>query len=135
MNSNSTNSTNKLLYPELSYKIVGLLFNVHNNLGRFRNEKQYSDAIEQELKILKLPYKREFRLPESFKGENNSRNIIDFIIDDKIILEVKAKRVILKDDYFQIKRYLTSSDYKLGLLVNFRSKYLSPKRILSGNNL
>ena len=53
MNSNSTNSTNKLLYPELSYKIVGLLFNVHNNLGRFRNEKQYSDAIEQELKILK----------------------------------------------------------------------------------
>ena len=135
MNSNSTNSTNKLLYPELSYKIVGLLFNVHNNLGRFRNEKQYSDAIEQELKILKIPYKRGFRLPESFEGENSSRNIIDFIIDDKIILEVKTKRVILKDDYFQIKRYLISSDYKLGLLVNFRSKYLSPKRILSGNYL
>ena len=133
MNSNSTNSTNKLLHPELSYKIVGLLFNVHNNLGRFRNEKQYSDAVEQELKILKIPYKREFRLPESFKGENNNRNIIDFVIDDKIVLELKTKRAIFKDDYFQVKRYLSSSDYKLGLLVNFRSKYLSPKRILSGN--
>jgi len=135
MNSNSTNSTNKLLYPELSYKIVGLLFNVHNNLGRFKNEKQYSDAIEQELKILKIPYNREFRLPESFEGENNNRNIIDFVIDDKIVLELKTKRAIFKDDYFQVKRYLSSSNYKLGLLVNFRSKYLSPKRILSGNYL
>ena len=133
MYSNSTNSTNKLLHPELSYKIVGLLFNVHNNLGRFRNEKQYSDAIEEELKILKIPYKREFHLPESFKGENNNRNIVDFVIDDKIILEIKTKRAIFKDDYFQVKRYLSSSDYKLGLLVNFRSKYLLPKRILSGN--
>lgn len=135
MNSNSTNSTNELLYPELSYKIVGLLFGVHNNLGRFRNEKQYSDAIEQELKILKIPYAREFHLSESFEGEGSNRNIIDFIIDDKIILEIKAKRAIYKDDYFQVKRYLSSSNYKLGLLVNFRSRYLSPKRILSGNYL
>ncbi len=135
MTSNSTNSTNKLLYPELSYKIVGMLFNVHNNLGRFRNEKQYSDAIEQELKILKVPYKREFHLPGSFEGEGNNRNVIDFVIDDKIILEIKTKRAVFKDDYFQVKRYLSSSDYKLGLLVNFRSKYLSPKRILSGNYL
>ncbi len=127
---NSTNK-NKVLHPELSYKIVGILFDVHNNLGRFRNEQQYSDAIELELKKLNIPYKREYRLHKSFEGEQDNRNVVDFIIDNKIVIEVKAKRALLKEDYFQIKRYLTSSNYELGLLVNFRAKYLAPKRILN----
>ncbi len=126
-----SNSTNKILYPELSYKIVGVLFDVHNNLGRFRNEQQYSDAIELELKKFNIPYKREHHLYKSFEGERDNRNIVDFIIDEKIVIEIKAKRALLKEDYFQIKRYLISSNYELGLLVNFRSKYLAPKRILN----
>ncbi len=125
------NSTNKILYPELSYKIVGILFGVHNNLDRFRNEQQYSDAIELELKKFNIPYKREYHLHKSFEGERDNRNIVDFIIDKKIVIEIKAKRALLKEDYFQIKRYLISSNYELGLLVNFRSKYLAPKRILN----
>ena len=127
---NSTNK-NKVLHPELSYKIVGILFDVHNNLSRFRNEQQYSDAIELELKKLNIPYKREHRLHKSFEGERDNRNIVDFIIDKKIVIEVKAKRALLKEDYFQIKRYLISSNYELGLLINFRTKYLAPKRILN----
>ena len=127
---NSTNK-NKVLHPELSYKIVGILFDVHNNLGRFRNEQQYSDAIELELKKLNIPYKRERRLYKSFEGERDNRNIVDFIINEKIVIEIKAKRALLKEDYFQIKRYLISSNYELGLLVNFRTKYLAPKRILN----
>ena len=127
---NSTNK-NKVLHPELSYKIVGILFDVHNNLGRFRNEQQYSDAIGLELKKLNIPYKREHHLYKSFEGERDNRNIVDFIINEKIVIEVKAKRALLKEDYFQIKRYLISSNYELGLLVNFRTKYLAPKRILN----
>ena len=123
----------EILHKELSYKINGILFKVHNKLGRFRNEKQYSDAIEQELKILSIPYKREFRLASSFKGENNNRNIIDFVIDGKIILEVKAKPITTKSDYFQSQRYLHSADYKLGILVNFRRQYLKPKRIINAD--
>jgi len=124
----------KILYPELSYKLVGLLFSVHNDLGCFRNEKQYSDAIERGLKSLKVPYMREFHLPQSFEGENKNRNIVDFVVDDKIILEVKTKTAIVKEDYLQVKRYLVSSSFKLGILVNFRRKYLTPKRILRGNH-
>ena len=58
-------------------------------------------------------------------------NIPDFIIDKKIILEIKAKRIITKDDYYQVKRYLVSSNLQLGIIVNFRQKYLSPKRVLN----
>jgi GxxExxY protein len=123
-----TNATN-IIYPELSYKLTGILFKVHNNLGRFRNEKQYQDAVEQELKLSGLDYKREVELEVSFDGENKRRNICDFIVENKIIIDTKSKRIITKDDYFQMKRYLSSSKLRLGIIVNFRQKYLTPKRI------
>jgi GxxExxY protein len=121
----------KVIYPELSYKICGLCFYVHNKLGRYRNEKQYADALEALLKENKIKYIREIPLPSSFKGERVGRNLPDFIIEDKIIVELKAKPLILKEDYFQMKRYLVSYKKKLGLMFNFRQKYLRPKRILN----
>lgn len=128
-----TNETNKnpLLHPELSYKICGLCFAVHNSLGRYLNEKQYYDAFEELLKKNKIEYVREKPLPPSFTGELDRRNIPDFIIEDKVIVDFKAKRLVTKDDYFQMKRYLVSYGKQLGLIVNFRQKYLYPKRIVN----
>jgi len=123
----------EILHKELSYKINGILFRVHNKLGRFMNEKQYSDAVEEELRIAQIPYKREFCLEKSFESENINRNKVDFLINDKIILEIKAKTITTKSDYFQSQRYLHSADYKLGILVNFRRQYLKPKRIINAN--
>ena len=125
--------SNKLIYPELSYRITGILFAAHNELGRFCNEKQYSDSIEGYLRKSKVKYEREKILPPSFKYEKEGRNKIDFLIDDKIILEIKAKRLLIKDDYYQVKRYLVTFNKKLGLLVNFRDKYIKPRRILNSN--
>lgn len=121
----------KILYPELSYLVCGLCFKIHNELGPFRSEKQYGDALENLFKANNLNYKRENELLLSFEGEKARRNITDFIIDDKIILEIKAKNMITRDDYYQIKRYLVSANKKLGILVNFRRKTLQPKRILN----
>jgi len=61
------------------------------------------------------------------------RNIPDFIIDNKIVVDLKNKDFITKEDYFQIQRYLQSCGKKLGLIVNFRQKRLYPKRILNKN--
>lgn len=122
----------KILHKDLSYKICGLLYRVHNELGRYRNEQQYADKFERQLKENKIGYKREYKLPESFSGEKSGRNICDFIIDDKIIVELKAKTFLLRDDYFQIRRYLSTLSLELGILVNFRQKYITPKRILNG---
>lgn len=120
-----------VLYPELSYKICGLCFKVHNKLGRFCNELQYADALENLFKIEKIEYKREAPLPVSFEGENERRNIPDFTIQEIIILDLKAKRIISKDDYYQMRRYLKAFNKELGLIVNFREYYLSPKRVLN----
>src|SRR3989344_3491755 len=123
---------NKVLHQELSYILNGLCFEVHNKLGRFRNEKQYSDALEKMLQERKITYVRECELAQSFEGEKKRRNIIDFLVDDQIIIEVKAKPAVTKEDYFQAKRYLASSDKNLAIVVNFRQKHLVPKRVLSG---
>ncbi len=124
-----TNDTN-LLHKELSYKIVGLAFKVHNSLGRFAKEKQYGDLIKQYLEKEFIPFEREKSL--SLAGLDKNR--ADFIIDNKIILELKAKDFIYKEDYYQLLRYLSAAKLKLGIIINFRNKYLKPKRIISPEN-
>lgn len=121
----------KLIYSDLTYKINGVLFFAHNQLGRYCNEKQYCDCIENKLKELKINFEREKYLPSSFIGEKNIRNKVDFLIENKIILETKTKRFLSREDYYQIRRYLQALALKLGILVNFRSKYLQPRRILN----
>jgi GxxExxY protein len=122
MNTNPINS-GKVLYPELSYIITGILFSVHNELGPYAREKQYGDLIEKKLKEVKIPYKRELSI-------GDSGNILDFLIEDKIILELKTVRILNKEHYRQIQNYLQQTKMSLGLLVNFRNKYLKPARII-----
>ena len=127
------NNLNKVVYPKLSYRINGILFQVQNELGRYKNEKQYSDAIEFKLKEQNISYEREKILPISFQGERKGRNTVDFLIEDKIVVETKAKLIIERSDYYQTQRYLTSLNVKLGILVNFRDRYLKPRRVLNSS--
>lgn len=69
----------KVLYPELSYRIYGLCYEAHNRLGRYLNEKQYADFLEQLFKVNNINYVREKPLPPSFVGEKERRNIPDFV--------------------------------------------------------
>jgi GxxExxY protein len=115
----------KVIYPNLSYAINGILFKVHSSLGRFCKEKEYADLIETVLKEKNITYQREHLI--------NNRNRVDFIIENKIILELKNKQIVTKNDYYQIQRYLQITNIQLGLLINFRSYYLNIKRILNTN--
>ena len=120
----------KIIYKKLSYFIVGICYKAHNELGRFRSEGTYGDFIAKELCDSKCPFKREVVIDPSFEGERKGRNIMDFVIDNRIVLEIKAKPIITKEDYFQTKRYLAASGFKMGIIVNFRQKYIYPKRVL-----
>jgi len=121
----NANSANKkgLVYPELSYKITGLIFKIQNDMGRLCREKQYCDRLEKLLQENNIKYKRE--------AVDNDGDRFDFLIEDIMVLEIKAKQIVIKEDYYQLKRYLEINNLKLGLLVNFRNRYLKPKRILN----
>lgn len=121
----------KILHKELSYKINGLLFEVHKKLGRFRNEKQYADYFEILLKREGIKYAREYCFNDQEYGANKIRCICDFIIEDKIILEFKTKNYLTKEDYYQVQRYLATLNLELAILVNFRQTRLNLKRVLN----
>ncbi|MBI5530854.1 MAG: GxxExxY protein [Candidatus Doudnabacteria bacterium] len=118
----------EFLFGDLTFKIRKVLFDVHNELGMYGREKQYADLAETKFKEFGFNTKREVRV-------GDTGNIVDFIIDDKVVLEFKAKPFLMADDYNQIQRYLHILNFRLGLLINFRTKYLSPKRVLNSSNL
>jgi len=121
----------EILYPDLSYKLTGLCYAVQNELGRFCTEKQYTDALEIVLKKEGLIFQREKFVPIKFKEESVQGVFPDFLIENTIVVDLKAKKFITKDDNNQMMKYLRLLDKKLGLIVNFRSTYLKPKRILN----
>ena len=123
-----TRKNQKIIYPELSYEITGVLFKVHNELGRYCKEKQYQDVLEQKLRDRGLQFEREKTFPINKEVGGNQ---VDFCIENKILLECKAKSFLTKDDFYQMLRYLKAAKMKLGFIVNFRNKYLKPKRILN----
>jgi len=126
-------TSNKVVHPELSYIINGLLFEIHNALGRFCREKQYGDALATLMDERNVNYEREKALPLKFVG-NRFTNKADFIVNKQILLELKAKPTITKDDYYQVQRYLEAADLRLGIVANFRNKYLKPTRIIRSNS-
>lgn len=122
-------TSNDFIEGELSYKITGVCYKVHNELGRFCREKQYSDKLEEKLIENNINYKREFRIDKL--TDSPEGNIADFIIENKIIVDLKAKKFITKEDYYQMMRYLMASNLQLGLIINFRNTFLKPKRIIN----
>ncbi|MBI4143130.1 GxxExxY protein [Candidatus Uhrbacteria bacterium] len=120
-----------LIYQELTYALNGIFFEVHNTLGRYCNEQQYADAIEQHPKQRGIPYERERILEPAFDGERPRRHRVDFLVKGAIVIEVKAKRMVGREEYIQTLRYLTALDCKLGMIVNFRQHLLVPKRVIN----
>ncbi len=112
----------KLLYEELSYKIIGAAQEVYRELGPGFLESVYEDALCYEFEQIKLEYKRQIELDVKYKTKIfKNRFKADLIVDNKIIVENKAIKNITKADEAQLINYLKTTGIKLGLLFNFGS--------------
>ncbi len=122
---------NQLLYNENTYKVIGICMEVHRELGKGFNEVVYGDALEIEFIDGNINYSRETKYAISYKG-----NILrhqykaDFIIDDKIVLEIKAISCLTNSHIKQTLNYLAVSKLKVGLLINFGEDSLKYKRVI-----
>ncbi|MDR1592381.1 MAG: GxxExxY protein [Prevotellaceae bacterium] len=120
-----------LLYPEESYIIRGKCMEVHRELGHGFLEIVYKDALELLFYQSKVPYEREKRYDVYFKGIKLPHNFFaDFVMFDKIILEVKSVSALTDEHIAQTLNYLKVSGCKLGFLVNFGRMKLEIKRLV-----
>ena len=120
-----------LIYKEESYSIIGKCFEVHNNLGPGFLEIVYKDALEYEFRKADIPFEREKEYTVNYKGIVLPHKFYaDFIVFDKIILEVKAVSGIADEFIAQAINYLKVSNNKLALIVNFGELKLNSKRIV-----
>lgn len=122
---------NKIIYPELSYKIVGVLFKVHNELGNKYQEKYYQRAIALELTNQHIAFEKEVLVDLMYNNEKIGKYFLDFLIENKIVLEIKATDKFKISDYKQVAAYLKSKNIKLGILANFRTDKITCKRIIN----
>ena len=120
-----------LLYKEEVYEIIGRCFEVHNELGPGFSEAVYKEAMAVEFAEKSIPFEREKPFDILYKGKKLSRKYIcDFIIDDSIIIEVKAQATLIEANSAQLLNYLAASKCRLGLLINFGEKSLKFKRYI-----
>lgn len=117
-----------LIYPELSNKLLGLALQLHKEMGCGFREKVYQDAFEVLLKENKIPYEREKHIDLLFHGVKLEHDFFyDFLIDNKIGVELKAVSEMVGEFEAQIINYLHVSNHKLGLLLNFGTTSLEYK--------
>ena len=121
----------KIKFKEESYQIIGKCFEVHNNLGAGFLEIVYKDALEYEFRKANIPFQREKKYIVNYKGIILPHYFYaDFVVFDKIILEIKAVSEISDIFIAQAINYLKVSENKLALIVNFGELKLNSKRIL-----
>ena len=117
-----------LIYPEESKKLLGLAIQLHNEMGCGFKENVYQDAFEVLLKENKIPFEREKRIELVYHGVKLEHDFFyDFLIDDKIGVELKAVSEIVGEFESQIINYLHISNHKLGLLLNYGTTSLEYK--------
>jgi GxxExxY protein len=127
-------SGEKIIYKELSYKIVGILFEVFNELGYGYQEKVYEKALEELFIKHKITYTRQAYLPVKFQGKILTKKFFDFVVDDKIVLELKKGNHFSKNNIEQVKDYLKISGLKLAIIANFTPLGIKTIRILNPDN-
>ncbi len=112
----------ELLHEELTKTIIKTFYEVYNELGYGFLEKVYQNSLYLELKNKGLKVEAQKRIAVFYKGTEVGEYYADLMVEDTIILELKAAECIVKDFENQILNYLRGTDCEVGLLLNFGRK-------------
>ncbi len=127
-------SAGKLLYADITEKIIGAAFHVHNSLGQGLSEKTYQTALAMKLREIGLQVEEEKVLPVFFSNSKAGEHRVDLLVDNKIIVETKAVHKLLDDYSTKLLACMRNTRYQLGLLINFGSKVEFKRLILTNQN-
>lgn len=116
-------------YKEITEKIIGSSMKVHSALGNGFQEVIYQRALEIEMLDAGVNFVREFSMPIYYKGKNIGERRVDFFVEEKNMVELKALIQLEKVHLAQAKNYLEAYNMQVGLLINFGSISLEFKRL------
>ena len=109
-------------YEKITEKIIKAFYNVYNSLGYGFLEKVYENALLIELRKLGLKCKRQVPIKVFYENQIIGEYIADILVENKIIIELKAIKQLTKQDEAQLLNYLSSTEIEVGLLFNFGEK-------------
>lgn len=122
---------NDLVYPELSFKLVGCAYELFNEIGFGHLEKIYQKGYAALLKKQEIIFKEQVYHPLKIGDEVIGKLFFDFLIDEKVVVELKKDARFSKQHIDQVNQYLKASKLKLALLINFTGNGVVFKRILN----
>ena len=122
--------TTGLIHEELTFKIIGCAFEVHKELGPGFLESAYEAAMKIELKAGDLAVESQKQFPLIYKGVKIKDFFCDLVVDEKVIVELKAISKILDIERAQILNYLKVTGLKVGLIINFGQTSLKHERMV-----
>jgi GxxExxY protein len=121
----------KLLHSQLSGKLLGIAFKVHNTLGCGLHESAYEEAFCIELANTGILYSRQCTFPILYCSQYIGTYIADIVVDNTIILELKSVRELNPVMFAQVINYLKLSKLPVGLLINFHNIRVEWKRFVN----
>ena len=120
-----------LLYPELSYKIVGCAFDVFREIGGDHREKIYQRAMSSALRRAGLKFVEQKKQTVHYHGENVGNGFSDLLVEDKIIVELKRGKNYFEKELEQLLDYLKTSKLQLGIIIRFTPNGARFKRVVN----
>ena len=121
----------EIVYPKESYKIIGAAFRTYNNLGYGLREDYYHKAFGRELEREQLKYESEKLLDIKYDNNNIGKYRLDFIIENKIVVELKTRHSLGYPYIKQVMSYLKAGNYKLAIIIYFTKDGVKYRRILN----
>jgi GxxExxY protein len=121
----------EILYKELSYLLNKIFFDTFNYSGPRQREKTYCQQIAKRLTENNIPFTEQHTLPVNTQQNRVTNRFADFLIADKIIVEIKTATRVYGKDFDQLQEYLRLSNIKLGLLVVFTATGAKSYRVLN----
>ncbi len=115
--------------------MIGAAMEVHSEVGPGYNEEVYQKALEIELRNRKIEFEPQKSIEVKFKGETVGLKILDFLVEHKVVVEIKALSRLDSDHEAQVISYLKATGKEVGLLINFGAKRLEHKRILPSTKI
>ena len=120
-----------LIHGGLTGQIIGAAMEVHSKLGPGFLESVYERALAYEFELQKISFETQKEIPAFYKNKQVKQFICDFVVDSKVIVELKAIKEITEIEKIQVINYLKAGGFQVGLLLNFGQKSLEYKRLVN----